>query len=797
MYKPSTSSVAGLEHGLKPDGSNSSVDPRLKVSDKDKDREWAIACMDAAIQEGSYFSSHRETMKEYLNAAEGTIDNSLYGHVLNPYNTENDKLTRFPATLRNYDILEPVIRMLMGELSERPSTVQVVATNTFENNSHINEDFAFLRSIAAQHFINTLNQFIPTDVESQEVPPLEQALEEMGKNHKNARIKYGQEALNYIRTDKRLLDKFQKAFYYFLVTGAVCLHIRNEHNEVEVEVVNPMEIIPSGIGLHDNFEDAESIVRFTDISLSSAIDRWYDELSSDDIEDLQKESGIEFNGAYTWFSSTRDTGATNSRPSDFYNDGQGYIPLRHIVWKCLSDRHILHYKEGERTLKMVVDASYTLDEEHGDVSIEKFWVNELWEGYQLADSVYVGIGLCDVQRTKMNNPSFCKNTYVGKFAGYTRNKLYSVIGMGIPYQILYNIFHYRFELTMARNKDKIMTMPLGLIPKKPGWNEDKFMYHVSSTGVAFVDETNPNAAAAFQAIKVLDLGLGQYAAQMFEFMQAIKDEWWDVVGLNRQRYGATNSSDGKGVNEQAIFRSALVTREIFRQFEGVQEQVYEACLDVAKIAYKDGKKGMYIGSDGLPAFYELQPADVSNFLESEYGIFVRNKDVEKQKLEQLRALAQPFAQNGTMPSIIAQIIDAENFTRVKELLEKGEQIQGQLAQASAQAEQAAVQADLEGKLQLEQVKGQNMERVALIQANSTLQAAEISANAKLADTSLRNESTPISVSTGRSNAPSGLDYIKHNTEARQKDKELRIKEQEVANKLKIAKENKNKYDSKK
>ena len=45
------------------------------------------------------------------------------------------------------------------------------------------------------------------------------------------------------------------------------------------------------------------------------------------------------------------------------------------------------------------------------------------------------------------------------------------------------------ELTIAANKDKIALIEMNTIPKRHGWDEEKFMYYADAMGYAFIDST--------------------------------------------------------------------------------------------------------------------------------------------------------------------------------------------------------------------------------------------------------------------------------------------------------------------
>jgi hypothetical protein len=330
-----------------------------------------------------------------------------------------------------------------------------------------------------------------------------------------------------------------------------------------------------------------------------------------------------------------------------------------------------------------------------DQSIEWFWVNEVWEGYQIDGDIYLGIRPLEVQRNQMMNLSSCKLPYNGRIYSNRYSENVSIVSMGMPYQVLYNVFHYRLELSIAKNKDKIALVEMNMIPKRHGWDEEKFMYYADAMGYMFIDSTaegKNRERVTFNQFQVLDMSLGQYIAAQFQLLQAIKQEWEDLVGITRQRKGNINSSDSVGTTERAVAQSSTITEELFRRFEKVEEKDLLGLLDVCKYAWQDGKKSNYITSEGYHAIMSVDPI---NFTESEFGVFVKNNSAERNKLQVMRELAMSFAQNGASMSTIAEILDSDNFTKIKSLVKKVEEKQMQMQQQAQQAEQQAQQAQMQ------------------------------------------------------------------------------------------------------
>ena len=102
--------------------------PRQRIPSSKKDITWAAQCADWIIAQGQAIKDEEELIKLYK-VAHGEIPDEFYRKILNPYNTTKEKFTRFPATMRNYDMIAGVVRRYVGEYSRNPHEYTVGANN--------------------------------------------------------------------------------------------------------------------------------------------------------------------------------------------------------------------------------------------------------------------------------------------------------------------------------------------------------------------------------------------------------------------------------------------------------------------------------------------------------------------------------------------------------------------------------------------------------------------------------------------------------------------------------------------
>ena len=103
-----------------------------------------------------------------------------------------------------------------------------------------------------------------------------------------------------------------------------------------------------------------------------------------------------------------------------------------------------------------------------------------------------------------------------------------------------------------------------------------------------------------------------------------KNEYWESIGMNAQRYSDVSQYAGKATTEQAIVRSAIITYDLVSSFDKMIEKDYLGLLDISKAAWINGVKEAYIYSDGSKGIFELNVDDANYHASSNYNVFVKD-----------------------------------------------------------------------------------------------------------------------------------------------------------------------------
>lgn len=659
--------------------------PEQRVSRSQRTPEWWKANADYFKDIANFSGGDYAEMRTLARAADGNLIDADYTYILNPYSTEDpdSELNSRPARLRNYPLIKQVLKARQGERSKFPFNYQAIVTNGSGESAYLTSLNEAVLASMAQDLVNNLNQAgIPTGVDSKEIPPYEQIKAKHDESWSDKRAIFAQDALDYIKYDQDLIDKYQDAYENWLYFGRCFTYKSTRFSNVELEVINPFDIWWERTVNSNFIEDSPAIVVRRKFKLSEILDRFRDKLKPEDITYLesQQENLQLGNNNFENLDLSINEDFGKYKNYQHTQDG-GYYYLYHICWKSMRKVGILQYIDGSGTLQeKEVDDTYKLDREAGDLQLDWEWDNEWLEQCVIDENVYFYQQVGLEQRNDLNNSSICKLPYNGRVKLDKSGNITSDVKDGLVYQCLFNIYHYNREKTINKSKDKLLVFPVGLIPPNFGKGGtdpiEKMLSYIDSLGIAFFDETQPNAAAVISALKEIDLSLGKYVEQMTQILESVKQEYWDTIGFNRQRFGETYASDGKGVNEQALFRSSIITAEDDRKFDKFIEKDLNGLIDYTKVAWIDGKKAAYIIDDVGMKLLNLNQEDAATHMETNYGVFITNSQIEYEKLEALKKMAFGFAQKGNVgESTVTEILDSNNFSKLKKIVAAGEKAQ--------------------------------------------------------------------------------------------------------------------------
>lgn len=781
-----------------------------------KEADWYASCCDWIIAQGQANRDVSDIETKY-NILNGKIPDEFYKKILNPYNANKDKYKRFPATMRNYDMMKGIIRRYVSEYLKNPHDFIVGANNpevVIARNSKIRQELQVLveQQIAAkiqesyQQWIQGGND--PQQFNPQEQINIEQFIKDFNENYIDDISAQGQSLLNVIKdiTEDGLL--YAKAYFDFVTFGECYTYTDIKGSKLIKRVVSPRDAFPINT---DNIfrEDDDMFCERRKLTYQQIIDE-FDEY----FDDKQREflntyyakqsaavpTSLSFDVYESYFPdicrkySKEDRELFKNQPNMMRDANTDLYDVWHVVWRGEERKALVTYVNEVGLMDTRIETDdYQLNQEAGDIDIEYIYEPQVYE------CTRIGTRTNAIYPYKARAVVFNRN---GKLPYNGINELlpgfgkFSIIDIITPYQVFYNIVCYHREMVLAKNKLNLLLLAKSLLGKVP----EETLYRMIADGTLLIDDTNDQGMVRAQQVRMLQSNMGEYLTQLSNLLNETKQAANEQVDMTPQRYGEIANSAGKAITEEAVVRGSMGTVIIEFMMDCLRERDYNRDLDFTKLAWIDGLDTSYRDIDGNLKYISL---DVNNHVYADYIIKAKNSVKEQEKLRQLQQFAFSAAQNGDNMMAIAAI-QGDNVATISKLIKKYQEEKNaheeqlkQLDQQTAQMEQEfeiqKIQIQGEENRKTEELKGYINQQIELIKADANL----LSYNQDLDDTT--REDSLDRLDTARSRVEQeklNNDRQKTMLDAYNKERDRQVKLHDIDTKLKIAKENKNRYDFK-
>lgn len=781
-----------------------------------KEADWYASCCDWIIAQGQANRDVSDIETKY-NILNGKIPDEFYKKILNPYNAKQDKYKRFPATMRNYDMMKGIIRRYVSEYLKNPHDFIVGANNpevVIARNSKIRQELQVLvEQQIASKIQESYQQWIqggndPQQFNPQEQINIEQFIKDFNENYIDDISAQGQSLLNVIKdiTEDGLL--YAKAYFDFVTFGECYTYTDIKGSKLIKRVVSPRDAFPINT---DNIfrEDDDMFCERRKLTYQQIIDEFDEYLDDKQREFLNtyyaKQStsvpvSLSFDVYESYFPdvcrkySKEDRALFKNQPNMMRDTNTDLYDVWHVVWRGEERKALVTYVNEVGLMDTRIETDdYQLNQEAGDIDIEYIYEPQVYECTRIGtrnNAIYPYEARAVVFNRNGKLPYNGINELLPGFGKF------SIIDIITPYQVFYNIVSYHREMVLAKNKLNILLIAKSLLGKVP----EETLYRMIADGTLLIDDSNDQGMLRAQQVRMLQSNMGEYLTQLGNLLNEIKQAANEQVDMTPQRYGEIANSAGKAITEEAVVRGSMGTVIIEFMMDCLRERDYNRDLDFTKLAWIDGLDTSYRDIDGNIKYISL---NVNNHVYADYIIKAKNSVKEQEKLRQLQQFAFSAAQNGDNMMAIAAI-EGDNVATISKLIKKYQEEKNaheeqlkQLDQQTAQMEQEfelqKIQVQGEENRKTEELKGYINQQIELIKADANL----LSYNQDL-DESTREDSLD-RLDTARSRVEQeklNNDRQKTMLDAYNKERDRQIKMHDIDTKLKIAKENKNRYDFK-
>lgn len=665
---------------------------------------------------------HKKINYDLLNGKLHMTDLEL---IINP---DNIKAGFIPDRIQHYPIMNSKLNVLRGEESKRVFDFRVVITNPnaiseIENNKKA-ELFQKLQYIIA-------NSSQSEEEFNQEIEKLNDYYSYEWQDMREIRANA---LLNHYMKEYNMPLLFNNGFMDAMAVGEEIYQCDIVGGEPVIERLNPLKVRVFKSGYSSKIEDADIIIIEDYWSPGKVIDTYYESLSKKDIEYIEKlpdhagqaavDSMDNVDERYGYVNNNMigeeiSTDGFYFDPLNLFSDSisnsllpydlAGNLRVLRVYWK--SKRRIKKVKSydpetGEEIYSFYPE-TYIANKDMGEEE-QSFYINEAWEGTKIGTDIYVNMRPRAIQYNRMGNLSRCHFGIIGSIYNLNDNRPFSLVDIMKQYNYLYDTIHDRLNKMLSRNWGKIINLDLAKVPK--GWDVEKWIYYAKVNGLAVIDSFKEGNVGASTGILsgalnnassgVIDAEFGNSIQQQINFLEFIKMEMSEVVGITRQREGQVSNRETVGGVERATLQSSHITEWLFTQHDDVKKRVLECFLETAKIALRGrNKKFQYILSDNSMRVIDI---DGDEFSEADYGLVVDNGQGTQELSQKLDVLAQAALQNQTLSfSTIMKLYSSSSLAEKQRLVERDEQAiqerNSRMQQQQLESQQQVAQMEIEQK----------------------------------------------------------------------------------------------------
>ena len=793
--------------------------PSQRVSNAEKEKyEWYSNCCDWIIAQGEAYRDSAEIELKF-DVLQGRIPDEFYKKTINPYNATDKKYTRFPATLRNYDLMKGVIRRYVGEYISNPHDFIVSANNAeviLAKNSRLRQELnAIVQKQVAAKIQEIFAEYIngggdPQQFNPQEQFDIESFIKEFNENFIDDISAQGQEILEVIKDITEDTLFYARAYFEFVSFGKCYTYSDVVGNKLIKRNVSVRDAFP--IPNDSMFvEDHDMFAERRKLTYQQIIDEFDEYLSDKDREFLDtyyakhsigtSDTRYSFDIYKEYFPdscnkfSKEDKELFGSAPNMQRDVNNDLYDVWHVVWRGETRKVIVTYiNEAGFVTDRVEIGDYVLNRAAGDLSMEYVYVPQVYE------CVRIGTRNTAIYPYKARAIAFDRDgklPYNGVMELLPGFGPFSIIDILTPFQTFYNIVAYHREIAIAKNKLSILVIAKSLLGKVP---EDT-IYKMLADGVLYIDDSNDQGMLRAQQIRMVNTTYGDYITQLTNLLEDIKQQAEMQVDMTPQRFGEIANSAGKGVTEEAVLRGSMGSVIVEYVMDSVRERDYARDMDFSKLAWIDGLDTSFRDAENNLRYISL---NVNNHVYADYVIKAKNSYKEKEKLQQLKQFAFNLSQNGDAMMAIAAIT-GDNVESMKKLIAQFDTVNKEHESQLKAAEQETEQMRQEFEIMKIRVKGEEDRKLAELEGYIKKEIELIEADANMISYNAEVGSANQSAGIDRLNKERAelerekvrIDTLKFRADMIDKAENRRLKEKDIDTKLQIARMNKNRYDSKK
>lgn len=688
------------------------------------DKQWykdKIQMLDTGNNRSTYNSngvSEYHRMKVNYDLFNNILDLKDFEYVCKPFGQEVGEL---PAKMVNRDILSNKIKVILGLESTRPLEYKVLAVNPEATTRKEQKEFGMLRDFVINSIIGPIKEELEQkaiqeakgrELTEEEKANVQKQIQEqlqtmtpeevklyMERDHQDPAEIMSQQLLDYLMLKEGIQRKFNKGTKHAALSAKEFYWVGEVNGEPSVRVCNPRRCNYDKSPETEFVEDGEWFSYEYRMTPSQVVAFFADELSKEDIKTIYTDYR-----AYLTRPLTEDLFSFSQY--SYNEEDRNTMRVLHVVWKALREVKFLKYMDEEGIeQETIVDESYVLNPEAGDISISVQYIPEVYEGYKIGASLFKRMRPIPGQFRDMDNLYDVKLPYIGTIYDSDNSVPTSIMDRGKVWQYYLNIVMYRLEIVLASDKGKKVMMNINAIPDSAGIDIQKFQYFFESSPFGWF---NPNEEGVGYSdvntiAKVIDLSTASDIAKYIELADKMKRECGEAMGISPQMEAQIAQRDAVQNTKQILQQNSLILESFFSLHDVVKRNVLQALIECSKVCYSISKprKLSYILDDMSMKAFDLDPMMLDN---STLGIFVNNSSETLRIKELITQLSNTALQNQQASfKDIVSVLKETSISGAEDILSKSEK-------EAQRREMQKISIEQENAKELEAIKEQNAEK---------------------------------------------------------------------------------------
>jgi hypothetical protein len=625
-----------------------------------------------------------QRMKVNYDLYNNIVNKSDFEHVCSPFGKGVGEL---PLDFTNKDIISGKIKALEGMETKRPFAYKAVAINEEATTRKEQESFGRVKDFVVNSIISPIRKDIETKYmqeQGQEITPdmqkeigakIEEELKTMtpeevkkymAREHQDPAEALIHQLLQYLIVKQDVKSRFNKGWKHFCIAGKAAFWVGSLNNTPVVRVVNPLRFNYDKSEHIDFFQDGDSASSEMYMTPSEISTYFGSELTNKELDEIWE---THRKGEAFW-----NENMDFSIDSTFVSRG---IRVLHGEWKALKPFKFVRgfdVETGEE-YEDIVDESYKINHEVGDISVETLWIPTKYEGYLIGTDKYAFLREVPGQYKNLDNLFECKLSYIGAVCDDLNSMPTSLVDRMKYYQYMFNIIWYKTELLIASDEGKSILLNANLIPKSSGLDIEKWMYYFKVNKIGLLnpnEEGNKGSSNIGEAAKEINMSVATDIQKNMQILEYLEQRCGASVGITKQIEGQIDSNESVRNVQQSIIQSANILEPYFDLYNTVKRDVLQALVLCAKAVYSEVQpKFLSYMLDDMSI--QMLKMDYDLLMEVEPVIYVSNSSKSVETLQTVQQLTHAALQNQKVElSDVIKIMRSESIQEAEEMLKASE-----------------------------------------------------------------------------------------------------------------------------